>query len=102
MKNCKNDRIDTSLHVDHQGDVHGRGLRARPLLKRGLGRGILIAVRRGGAIHASDSMNHFFFISRMIVPGSSYWNVGIGLGPGEVKKDDEGLATMKTLGTNMA
>jgi len=47
-------------------------------------------------------MNHFFFISRMIVPGSSYWNVGIGLGPGEVKKDDEGLATMKTLGTNMA
>ncbi len=45
----------------------------------------VVAVRRGGAIHAFDSMNHFFFISRMIVPGSSYWNVGIGLGPGEVK-----------------
>jgi multimeric flavodoxin WrbA len=62
----------------------------------------VVAVRRGGAIHAFDSMNHFFFISQMIVPGSSYWNVGIGLGPGEVKKDEEGLATMKTLGTNMA
>jgi multimeric flavodoxin WrbA len=62
----------------------------------------VVAVRRGGAIHAFDSMNHFFFISQMIVPGSSYWNVGIGLGPGEVKEDKEGLDTMKTLGTNMA
>jgi multimeric flavodoxin WrbA len=62
----------------------------------------VVAVRRGGAIHAFDSMNHFFFISQMIVPGSSYWNVGIGLGPGEVKGDEEGLMTMKTLGTNMA
>ena len=62
----------------------------------------VVAVRRGGAIHAFDSMNHFFFIGQMIVPGSSYWNVGIGLGAGEVKKDEEGLLTMKTLGTNMA
>jgi hypothetical protein len=38
----------------------------------------------------------------MIVPGSSYWNVGIGLAPGDVKTDDEGIATMKTLGANMA
>ena len=62
----------------------------------------VVAVRRGGAIHAFDSMNHFFFISQMIVPGSSYWNVGIGLAPGDVKTDDEGIATMKTLGANMA
>jgi multimeric flavodoxin WrbA len=62
----------------------------------------VVAVRRGGAIHAFDSINHFFFISQMIVPGSSYWNVGIGLDPGDVKTDDEGIATMKTLGANMA
>jgi multimeric flavodoxin WrbA len=62
----------------------------------------IVAVRRAGAIHAFDTLNHFFFISQMIVPGSSYWNVGIGLGAGEVKEDKEGLATMKTLGTNMA
>ena len=62
----------------------------------------VVAVRRGGAIHAFDSMNHFFFISQMVVPGSSYWNVGIGLAPGDVKHDDEGIATMKTLGANMA
>jgi len=62
----------------------------------------VVAVRRGGAIHAFDSMNHFFFISQMVVPGSSYWNVGIGLAPGDVKHDDEGIATMRTLGANMA
>ena len=62
----------------------------------------VVAVRRGGAIHAFDTMNHFFFISQMVVPGSSYWNVGIGLEPGDVEKDEEGLDTMRTLGQNMA
>jgi multimeric flavodoxin WrbA len=62
----------------------------------------VVAVRRGGAIHVFDTINHFFFISQMIVPGSSYWNVGTGLAPGDVTTDDEGIATMKTLGTNMA
>jgi multimeric flavodoxin WrbA len=62
----------------------------------------VVAVRRGGAIHAFDTMNHFFFISQMVVPGSCYWNVGLGLAPGDVKNDKEGLATMKTLGANMA
>ena len=71
------------------------------MLSRKVGAAV-VAVRRGGAIHAFDTMNHFFFINQMVVPGSSYWNVGIGLLPGDVKKDDEGLATMKTLGVNMA
>jgi len=62
----------------------------------------VVAVRRGGAIHAFDTMNHFFFISQMVVPGSSYWNVGIGLDRGDVEKDDEGLRTMQVLGENMA
>jgi multimeric flavodoxin WrbA len=62
----------------------------------------VVAVRRAGAIHVFDSMNHFFFISQMVVPGSSYWNIGVGLAPGDVKKDKEGLETMKTLGRNMA
>jgi multimeric flavodoxin WrbA len=62
----------------------------------------VVAVRRGGAIHAFDSMNHFFFINQMIVPGSSYWNIGLGMDAGDVKNDEEGLATMKTLGKNMA
>ncbi len=65
--------------------------------------GAAIAVaRRGGAIHTFDSLNHFFFISQMVVPGSSYWNMGFGREPGQVNGDDEGLATMRTLGANMA
>ena len=62
----------------------------------------IVAVRRGGAIHAFDTMNHFFFISEMVVPGSNYWNVGIGIDSGDVEKDEEGIRTMQVLGENMA
>ncbi len=62
----------------------------------------VVAVRRAGAIHVFDSINHFFLISQMIVPGSFYWNVGIGRKPGEVEQDSEGLETMEILGRNMA
>ncbi len=62
----------------------------------------VVAVRRGGAVHAFDSLNHFFLIGEMIVPGSSYWNIGIGREIGDVEKDEEGVRTMKDLGRNMA
>jgi multimeric flavodoxin WrbA len=62
----------------------------------------VVAVRRAGGIHAFDTLNHFFLISEMIVPGSSYWNIGVGREIGEVEKDEEGIQTMKTLGHNMA
>jgi multimeric flavodoxin WrbA len=62
----------------------------------------VVSVRRAGAIRAFDTLNHFFLISEMIVPGSSYWNIGIGLEKGDVEKDEEGIRTMKTLGQNMA
>jgi multimeric flavodoxin WrbA len=62
----------------------------------------VVAVRRAGAIHAFDALNHFFLISEMIVPSSSYWNIGYGLESGDVEKDEEGIQTMKTLGQNMA
>ena len=71
------------------------------LFKRKVGAAV-VAARRAGAIHAFDSMNHFFFISEMIVPGSNYWNLGFGLDKGDVEKDEEGLQTMKQLGKNMA
>ena len=62
----------------------------------------VVAVRRAGAIHAFDTINHFFFIQEMIVPGSTYWNIGIGREPGQVNDDEEGLRTMTNLGKNMA
>ena len=71
------------------------------LFRRKVGAAV-IAVRRGGAIHAFDSINHFFLISQMIIPGSIYWNMGFGLNRGEVNQDDEGVRTMKILGQNMA
>ena len=50
----------------------------------------------------AESMMAFFGISQMIVPCSSYWNMGFGLNPGEVENDAEGLRTMDNLGDNMA
>jgi multimeric flavodoxin WrbA len=71
------------------------------MFKRKVGAAV-IAVRRGGAIHGFDSINHFFHINQMIVPGSSYWNMGIGREIGDVEKDEEGIRNMKNLGENMA
>jgi multimeric flavodoxin WrbA len=71
------------------------------MFRRKVGAGV-IAVRRGGAVHAFDSLNHLFLISEMIIPGSCYWNVGIGREVGEVQQDEEGIRTMKVLGQNMA
>ena len=62
----------------------------------------MVAVRRAGANHVFSSINFFFLIAEMIVVGSSYWNMGIGRRPGEVKDDDEGIRTFKTLGKNLA
>ena len=71
------------------------------MLARKVGAAV-VAVRRAGSIHVFNSMNHFFLIGQMIVPGSSYWNLGMGRQKGEVEKDDEGIKTMKDLGRNMA
>ncbi len=71
------------------------------LFKQKVGAAV-IAVRRAGATHVLSSMNYFFLINQMIIPGSSYWNLGIGRNPGEVRNDMEGVQTMKTLGQNMA
>ena len=71
------------------------------MFKRKVGAAV-VAVRRAGSIHAFDSINHFFLIGQWLVPGSSYWNMGIGRNKGEVEQDEEGLRTMKVLGQNMA
>jgi multimeric flavodoxin WrbA len=71
------------------------------MLRRKAGAAV-VAVRRGGAINVFDTINHFFTIGQMIIPGSSYWNVGIGRNIGDVEADEEGIKTMQTLGENMA
>jgi multimeric flavodoxin WrbA len=71
------------------------------LFKRKVGAAV-VAMRRCGSVHAFDTMNHLFTISEMIIPGSSYWNMGVGLKPGDVREDKEGMETMRILGENMA
>lgn len=83
--------------IDRSGFV---GRANENMFKRKLGAGV-VAVRRAGAIHAYDALNHFFLIGEMIVVGSSYWNIGIGREKGEVAEDEEGLSTMKNLGENI-
>ena len=62
----------------------------------------VIAVRRAGSVHAFSTINNFFLIGQMIIPGSDYWNMGIGRDKGDVEGDEDGIATMKLLGVNMA
>ena len=71
------------------------------LFKKKVGAAV-VAVRRAGGMPTFDAINHFFLINQMIVPGSTYWNIGIGNKKGEVEKDEEGLKTMDNLGKNMA
>ena len=62
----------------------------------------VVAMRRAGANFAYSAINFLFGICEMIVPGSNYWNSGVGLKPGDVFADDEGMSVVKTLGENMA
>ena len=71
------------------------------LYQRKVGAAVVVA-RRAGAFHVFNSLNAFFLIGQMIVPGSSYWNLAHGRLPGEAANDEEGMKTMKQLGQNMA
>lgn len=62
----------------------------------------VVSCRRGGATAAFDRLNKYFTISRMPVVSSQYWNMVHGFTPDDVRKDVEGLQTMRTLGQNMA
>ncbi len=71
------------------------------LFKRKVGAAVVVA-RRAGATYVYSSINLFFGIGHMIIPGSSYWNIGFGRNPGEVLKDEEGMTTFRDLGQNVA
>lgn len=93
---------DVSTEMKALIDVSGYVTRGNGhLLKRKIGAGVL-AVRRGGQLHAFETLNNFFLISQMIIPGSSYWNFAVGGPEGAVLLDQEGMQIMHTLGENMA
>lgn len=84
--------------IDRSGYVL---LKAGGLLRRKVGAPV-VAQRRCGAIQVYNALMAFYGINEMVVPMSSYWNMGFGGSEGDVVNDNEGLATMKNLGINMA
>ncbi|HHE32925.1 MAG TPA: flavodoxin family protein [Chlorobaculum parvum] len=63
----------------------------------------VISLRRGGGVHAYDSINHLLQICQMFMVGSTYWNLGFGgRDGGEVVNDTEGMDNMCDLGKSMA
>lgn len=71
------------------------------LFRRKAGAAVL-AVRRGGATHAFDTLNHWLHMMQTYLVGASYWNMGYGMNPGDVAEDQEGMENMRVLGRNMA
>lgn len=61
----------------------------------------VVSCRRGGASAAFDRLNKYFTISNMNVVSSQYWNQVHGKVPEDVRKDKEGLQTMRTLAQNI-
>mgnify|MGYP000898958763 CR=1 FL=1 len=62
----------------------------------------VVSCRRGGASAAFDRLNKYFMMSNMPVVTSQYWNCVHGNTADEVRRDLEGLQTMRTLARNMA
>lgn len=62
----------------------------------------VVSCRRGGASSAFDQINKYFTISSMPVVSSQYWNQVHGRSPEDMRKDLEGLQTMRALADNMA
>ncbi len=62
----------------------------------------VVSCRRGGNSASFDVLNKYFTISGMPVASSTYWNQVHGFSAEDVKKDLEGLQTMRNLARNMA
>lgn len=62
----------------------------------------VVSARRGGCSATFDELNKYFTISGMPIASSQYWNSVHGYGPDDVRRDEEGMQTMRVLGRNMA
>lgn len=62
----------------------------------------VVSCRRGGNTASFDVLNKYFTISGIPVASSTYWDQVHGFSADDVKKDAEGLQTMRNLARNMA
>ncbi len=70
-------------------------------LSKKIGAAVAVA-RRAGALNTFDSINHFYLMSDMIVPGSTYWNVSKAAAIDDYQKDEEAQRTVSKLAQNIA
>ncbi len=82
-------------------DRAGRICRAQGLLRRKIGASVSPA-RRAGTMNVFHSINNFFLIQEMIVPGSTYWNVSLSTAEGDFAEDTEAVTVMNALSENIA
>lgn len=62
----------------------------------------VVSARRSGTTATFERLNKYFTMNRMPIVSSQYWNGVHGFTPKDVRKDAEGLQTMRSLGYNMA
>lgn len=62
----------------------------------------VVSARRGGNTATFDVLNKYFSISGMPIATGTYWNQVHGFNADDVKKDLEGLQTMRNLARNMS
>jgi len=70
------------------------------LFSRKIGAALAVA-RRAGTMNVYQTINNFFLINDMIVPGSSYWNVSLSRDPGDYAEDAEANGVMEHLAENI-
>ena len=86
----------------HLSNLLSRALYSGMLDVAGKPGAAVVVCRRGGASAAFDQINKFFGITGMLTVGSQYWNSVHGTCPEEVRRDEEGLQTLRTLAGYMA
>lgn len=78
------------------------GYVGRPLgtFERKLG-GPVVVARRAGQNFTYAQLMYWYMINGMVVPGSSYWNVGFGAAAGDIDEDEEAINTVKKFAENL-
>ena len=71
------------------------------LFSRKLGGPVAVA-RRAGQNFTYAQLMYWYMLADMIVPGSTYWNVGFGLAPGDIESDTEAFETIERFAENLA
>jgi len=61
----------------------------------------VVSMRRAGALRTFDTLNHFFLMNEMVVPGASFWNAGVANDDCDAELDAESVATMDVLAKNL-